>query len=414
MVDRASARSGERRQLHAGHRPQSPRTAPAVVASSAEEACSLLAALQAGDTSAGLYTGRTHGRTKVAWLFTGQGSQYAGMGQKLYATEPVFRQTLDDCAEQLEGQLPRPLLEVLFEQDKLLADTRYAQPALFSLELALARLWQSWGLEPAVVLGHSLGEYVAACVAGVFDAEAGLQLVAQRALWMSQLPAAGAMAAVFADAEQVTEATAGTPDLSVAAYNGAHTVVSGVAEAVEPLLSEFRAKGIRCERLNTSHAFHSSLIEPALEPFETLAGTMEFHPARRTLISNLTGRPLASGQVLDAAYWRRHAREPVQFARSLQSLAEQRRGGARGIGPAAGAVGHGRGSLAARLIAAGRGGYSARGVDDHRQLAETLGQLYVHGVTADFAAVHAHRPRRKLSLPTYPFQRQTLLDPLRI
>ena len=215
----------------------------AVVASSAEEACSLLAAAAGRRHGGGPVHGRTHGRTKVAWLFTGQGSQYAGMGQKLYATEPVFRQTLDDCAEQLEGQLPRPLLEVLFEQDKLLADTRYAQPALFSLELALARLWQSWGLEPAVVLGHSLGEYVAACVAGVFDAEAGLQLVTQRALWMSQVPAAGAMAAVFADSEQVTEAIAGTPDLSVAAYNGAHTVVSGAAGAVEPLMAEFRGAG---------------------------------------------------------------------------------------------------------------------------------------------------------------------------
>ena len=201
------------------------------------------------------------------------------MGQELYATQPVFREVLDRCAELLGGQLERPLLEALFERDALLADTRYAQPALFAVELALARLWQSWGIEPDVVVGHSVGEYAAACVAGVFELEQGLRLIAERGVRMGQVSARGAMGAVFADAEQVADATRGHAELSVAAYNGAHTVVSGAAEAVEQLLAEFRARGIRCERLNTSQAFHSALIEPALEPLEALAGSAGVSPS---------------------------------------------------------------------------------------------------------------------------------------
>ncbi len=378
----------------------------ALVAGSPEEAWTLLAALEAGRPAPGLYTGRAHGRPKMAWLFTGQGSQYAGMGRQLYATQPVFRQVLDDCAQRLGGQLERPLLEALFERDDLLADTRYAQPALFALELALARLWQSWGIEPDVVLGHSLGEYVAACVAGVFDWDAGLRLVTQRALWMSELAEAGAMAAVFAPEDQVAAAAREHPGLSIAAYNGAHTVVSGPQEQTDALVAQCARQGIRTQRLTTTRAFHSALIEPALEPLEALAGTMPCHPARRTLISNLTGRPLVGGQVLDAAYWRRHAREPVQFGCSLQSLAEQAVELLVELGPqpvllgmAAAAWPHG--SSPPALVATLR-----RGTDDQRQLADTLAQLYVHGVTADFAAMHAPRPRRKLALPTYPFQRQ--------
>ena len=178
------------------------------------------------------------------------------------------------------------------------------------------------------------------------------------------------------------------------------------SELVEQLLAEFRARGIRCDRLKTSHAFHSSLMEPALEPLEALAGTMEMHPARRTLISNLTGRPLASGQLLDAAYWRRHAREPVQFARSLQSLAEQNVEVLVELGPQPVLLGMAAAAWPQDTSPPAMARTLRRGADDHRQLAETLGQLYVHGVTADFAAVHAQRPGRKLSLPTYPFQRQ--------
>ena len=377
-----------------------------MVAGSPEEARTRLAALQSGDTSPGLFTGQVRGRTKMAWLFTGQGSQYVGMGRDLYAQQPVFRRVIDDCAKLLGDALAVPLADILFEKAGLLGDTRNAQPALFALELALARLWQSWGIEPDVVLGHSLGEYVAACVAGVFDWEAGLHLVAQRALWMSQVSDAGAMAAVFADAEQITDAIQQHPELSIAAYNGAHTVVSGAQEAVEQLLAVLRQRAIRCERLNTSHAFHSSLIEPALEPLEALAGTMAFHPARRTLISNLTGRPLVGGKVLDVEYWRRNACEPVQFARSLQSLVDQGVEMLLEIGPQPVLLGMAATAWPQDVSPPAMAATLRRGSNDNAQLAETLGQLYVRGVTADFAALHAQRPGRKLSLPTYPFQRQ--------
>ena len=219
------------------------------------------------------------------------------------------------------------------------------------------------------------------------------------------------MAAVFAPEAQVAAAAREQPGLSIAAYNGAQTVVSGVAEAVERLVAECRAKGIRCERLHTSQAFHSALIEPVLDRLEAQAAALEVRPAQRTLISNLTGRPLASGQVLDAAYWRRQAREPVQFARSLQSLADQAVAVLVELGPQPVLLGMAAaawppGATPPALLATLR-----RGTDDERQLAETLAQLYVHGVTADFAALHARRPGRKLSLPTYPFQRQRYWTP---
>src|SRR5262249_33033691 len=185
--------------------------------------------------------------------------------------------------------------------------TSHAQPALLAVEMGLARLWQSRGFEPDVVLGHSVGQYSAACVAGVFGIEDGALLLAERGRLFGSLPAGGQMAAVFAAAERVESLTDEFPSLSVAAYNGANTVLSGPARDLDQALAGLKADGVRCDRLDTSHAFHSALLDPVLDEFELYADRFTFGPPQRILVCNRTGAGLGRNVKLDGAYWRRHA-----------------------------------------------------------------------------------------------------------
>src|SRR5436305_1338099 len=365
----------------------------------------LLSQLEQGDVS-GLWRGHHTSKPKVAWVFTGQGSQYVGMGRELYESLPVVREMLDHCAG-LFGSDPG-LLEVLFgEQEELLDHTRYTQPALFALEVALAQQLRSWNLEPDVVLGYSVGQYAAAVVAGVLSLEDGLRLIAKRGELMASLPAGGAMAAVFTDMGTVEALLAAMPSLSLAADNGSHLVLSGPTEALLEALLHLKEQGIRTQVLNTSQAFHSALLAPALAEVESFATEVPFQLADKTLICNLTGEVLASGQVLDAGYWRRHSREPVQFARSLRTAAELGVGVVVEVGPqpvllGIAAQGWPEGKERPALVATLRPGHS-----EVRQLAEMMAQLYVQGLTPNFGAWHRPWHRRKLALPTYPFQRRS-------
>ncbi len=384
-----------------------------VVAKSCEQLTEALQKLATGEGAADVHLGQAKQRPRVALLFTGQGSQYAGMAKVLYESQPVFNKTLDRCVEIVKDHLDEPLLEVIFEGGGgLLDQTRWTQPALFAVEVALYETYRSLGIEADVVLGHSVGEYAAAYAAGILTLNDGLKLIAKRGELFGALPEGGSMAAIFADAalvqavvDAVNAESASSVGLSIAAYNGAHVVVSGPAERVEQMVGRFEAEGVRCAPLATSHAFHSALLEPALAAFEPFAATIEHRPAERTLISNLTGAPLASSQVLDAAYWRRHAREPVQFARSVAALAEAGVEVLLELGP--------QPTLAAMALHcwAGEGPPAAiaalrRGVPADRSLIESTAQLYAAGCKIDFAALDLGHPRRKLSLPTYPFQRQ--------
>jgi acyl transferase domain-containing protein/SAM-dependent methyltransferase/acyl carrier protein/NADP-dependent 3-hydroxy acid dehydrogenase YdfG len=365
-----------------------------------------LAAFAAGEGDPPLQ-GRGATRPKLAFLFTGQGSQYLGMARGLYEGQPVFRRALEACAERLAPLLPRPLLDVLFEDGAALGQTGYAQPALFSIEMALVELLRSWGLVPDLVLGHSVGEYAAACTAGVFGLEDGLRLIAGRGRLMQALPAGGAMAAVPCAAEHVLPHIAGIPRVGLAADNGTQAVISGPATGVDEALARLAAAGLKGQRLAVSHAFHSALLEPMLDALAGLAATIEPRPPRLTLISNLTGRPLDPAATLDADYWRRHSREPVRFGPSIRALAEQGCELLLEIGPNPVLTPLAQRAWPAGIAQPRASAVLRRGIDDARQIAEALAACYAAGAPIDWQGWDRPWPRRRYSLPTYAFQRRS-------
>ncbi|MDT5098117.1 MAG: hypothetical protein QOC76_1854 [Mycobacterium sp.] len=382
----------------------------ALVINSTESAVELLGALADDRPALGLARGESHDTPKTAWLFTGQGSQYPGMARELFDTEPVFAETVNRCASVVANILEKPLLDVIFDVDgpdseEALRQTSYAQPALFAVEMGLARLWQSWGFEPDVVLGHSVGQYSAACVAGVFGLEDGALLMAERGRLFGSLPAGGRMVAVFAAAERVETLTDEFPSLSVAAYNGANTVLSGPADDLDRAVAALTSDGVRCDWLDTSHAFHSALLDPILDEFESYAERLSYKTPQRILIDNRTGGTLGRSVKLDGSYWRRHARQPVEFAKSVRTLAELNCKVLLEIGPqpvltAAALRAWPDPATAPRAIASLR-----RKTSDQRQITEAVADAYVLGHLPDFGAFRqAHA--RKLDLPTYPFERR--------
>src|ERR1700752_3402440 len=262
----------------------------ALVVDSVEGAREGLAELAENRARRGVGRGEHTHRPTTAWLFTGQGSQYPGMARELFDAEPVFAETVTRCADAVDDILSRPLLEVLFATDRetggMLRHTSFAQPALFAVEMGLARLWQSWGVLPDVVLGHSVGQYAAACVAGVFSLEDGARLIAERGRLFGSLPDGGRMVAGFADAKYVEEIGNEFPRVSVAAYNGPNTVLSGPGADLEQIVARCGDDGVRCSWLETSHAFHSELLEPVLGEFESYAARLQFAVPTLPLVCN--------------------------------------------------------------------------------------------------------------------------------
>ena len=383
----------------------------AVVGRDPEEVADRLAAFAGGDEPPGVlhHDAERPDPPRVAFLFTGQGAQYAGMGRGLYETELTFRAALDRGAAILSEHLEVPLLEVLFaepgsERAALLDQTAYTQPAMVALECALAELWQSWGVTPSAVLGHSVGEYAAATVAGVLSLEDSLGLIAARGRLMQRLPAGGAMAAVFRPRDEVEDALAAHGGaVSVAADNGpAHTVISGPGPDVQALVEQFQDAGARAQRLNVSHAFHSPLVDPMLSELEDAARATALRPPRLRLVSNVTGRR-ATTELTEPGYWRRHAREAVRFAPGVEHLVQLGCDVFVEIGPHPTLVGMAQAAL--RADGALWLPSLRKGRDDTEQLLESLAQLSTHGVAIDWQGVDRHQQRRTVTLPTYPFQR---------
>ncbi|WP_354642977.1 SDR family NAD(P)-dependent oxidoreductase [Kitasatospora camelliae] len=375
-------------------------------------------------------TGHTDGAPRpVALVFPGLGEQRVGMGRDLYAAEPVFRRELDRCAEGFRPHLGGvDLRELLYPADG--SDTRgtgpdlrrmlrgggeesrgeldrtlYAQPATFAVEYALARLWESWGVAPAALVGYSIGEYVAAHLAGVLSLEDALLLVAHRARLIEGLPA-GAMLAVPLSEERVRALLDGT--LSLAAVNGpALCVVAGTDEAVGALEARLRAEGVAARRLRTTHGFHSHLMDPVVEEFGALAARVTLHRPRVPYISNVTGDWADAELVTDPAYWVRHLRQPVRFADGVARLWEEPGRVLLEAGP-----GQSLTSLALQL----RPGSAASGVavaslpggfdrqSEERFLLGAAGRLWVAGVELDWPAVSGGNEAVKAVLPPYPFE----------
>lgn len=357
--------------------------------------------------------GATQARPVVGLLFTGQGAQRNDMGRDLYAGSPTFRATLDACADTLDRLMglrrEQSLISTMYPDSKtdaasLLDQTGFAQPALFALECALTSLWRRWGVEPAVVLGHSVGEVAAAVAAGVMDMATGSRLVAARAGLMQSLPAGGAMATVFASQMRIHTLLAAHA-VEIAAVNGPNQlVISGTQRDVDAACEALREQQIQSKRLAVSHAFHSRAMEPILTAFEAEVAALQLNVPRITLISNSTGKPPAPGSITEPGYWSRHIRKPVQFEASMHGAASLGVTHFLEIGPAPVLLGMGAG-----VIELGSESWlpSLRPqANDWDVMLGSLQALYVAGVNVDWQAFDADYARRRVELPTYPFERR--------
>jgi acyl transferase domain-containing protein/acyl carrier protein len=358
---------------------------------------------------------------EVVFLFTGHGSQHVDMGRALYAGQPVFRDAIDRCAELLAPLMPRSLLEVMFSDtprdlaaldepalssEQLMASMTYAQPALFALEYALAELWQSWGVRPSAVAGHSAGEYVAAVVAGAISLADGLKLIAARGRLMASLPPDGEMATVFAGEDRVAAAIAPHRGrVSIAAINGPESVaLSGTGGALRVVLDDLRDAGIEVRPLSIPIAAHSPQVDPILDAFEAVAATVQFSTPRVDVISGMTGRMAQGDDLVTAGYWRRHLREPVRFADALRTIYAEGRRVFLEIGPYPTLLNMGRHVVPEHectWLPSLRSGH-----DDWDQMLGAVAELFVRGVPLDWDAFDRPYGRRKVALPTYPFQRE--------
>ncbi len=349
----------------------------------------------------------------VAFLFPGQGSQYVGMARDLYASEPTFKRHLDACADKLTPHLGLDLRTVLFPEasraeaaTQALTRTELTQPALFAVEYALAKLWMAWGVKPSAMLGHSIGEYVAACLAGVFSLDDALALVAARGKLMQGLPSGAMLSAKLEEAALKPLLPA---SVSVAAVNApGFTVVAGPTDAVDALQAKLEAQGVEVSRLHTSHAFHSAMMDPILAPFTERVRQVKLHAPTLPFLSNVTGTWIEAAQATDPGYWATHLRQAVRFSAGLQELSRKWPQAALlevGPGTVLTTLARQQPGAEARVLASSTR-HPREQTPDLPVLLGALGRLWLGGVTVDWKGFAAHEQRRRVPLPTYPFQRE--------
>ena len=347
----------------------------------------------------------------LVFLFPGQGSQWPGMGQGLYASEPVYRETVDYCAKFLQQELGFDLRTLIHTDDNnvdqesiaALKQTANAQPALFVVEYATANLFQSWGVIPDAMLGHSVGELVAACIAGVFSLDDALKIVAARSRLMQNCKP-GLMAAVLMSAEELSSIL---PDkVEIATINAPNlTVVSGPTGLIEQFTSDLADKGISSQNLKTSHAFHSWMMEPALDEFRKMMNSIELQPPRIQILSNVTGEPLTENQATDTNYWAEHIRRAVHFSKGLEFLLTKEAPVFIELGPGRTLTDLVRRQSEGNVFASMLSNPSAGNLNEQKDALEALGKLWCAGVDVRWQNFYGSENRRKVNLPTYPFQR---------
>ena len=350
------------------------------------------------------------GERPLVFMFSGQGSQYAGMAAELYRDEPSFREDVDACCDALQRAGAVDLRAALFAREgaadgDALKQTAVTQPALFVIEYALARLWQRWGVQPSALIGHSIGEYVAACLAGVFTRDDALRLVAERGRLMQAMPAGSMLAVPMSEAELMPLLSEA---ISIAAVNGPSLcVASGPEDAIAALGAKLASRSVAVRRLETSHAFHSAMMDPVLAAFEAEVARVPRQAPRIPFVSNVTGTWITADEATSPAYWARHLRAPVRFGAGVQTLLADAPRVLLEVGP---------GRTLASLAQQARPGaqtkvctslrHAQETTADLAALLRTLGRLWLGGVTIDWAGYYGAERRRRVPLPTYPFERQ--------